>query len=33
MSTERKDIERIQTAVAASLHAHWVFFLIEGIVL
>jgi uncharacterized membrane protein HdeD (DUF308 family) len=33
MSTERKDIERIQTTVAASLRAHWVFFFVEGIVL
>jgi uncharacterized membrane protein HdeD (DUF308 family) len=33
MSTDRKDIERMQAAVATSLHAHWMFFLIEGIVL
>jgi uncharacterized membrane protein HdeD (DUF308 family) len=33
MSTDRKDIERLQTAVARSVQAHWVFFLIEGIVL
>ncbi len=33
MSTNNSDIERFQTAVAASLHAHWVLFLIEGIVL
>jgi uncharacterized membrane protein HdeD (DUF308 family) len=33
MSTDRKDIEQIQAAVATSLHAHWVFFLIEGIIL
>jgi uncharacterized membrane protein HdeD (DUF308 family) len=33
MSTDRKDIERLQAAVAGSLQAHWVFFLIEGIVL
>jgi len=33
MSTEKSEIERIQTAVSESLHAHWVIFLIEGIVL
>jgi uncharacterized membrane protein HdeD (DUF308 family) len=33
MSTDRNDIERLQTAVAMSLRAHWVFFLIEGIAL
>jgi uncharacterized membrane protein HdeD (DUF308 family) len=33
MSTNRNDIERIQAAVATSLHAHWKFFLIEGIIL
>jgi uncharacterized membrane protein HdeD (DUF308 family) len=33
MSTEKSEIERIQTAVTESLHAHWVIFLIEGIVL
>jgi uncharacterized membrane protein HdeD (DUF308 family) len=33
MSTDKDDIGRIQAAVATSLHAHWMFFLIEGIVL
>ena len=33
MSTDRKDIERIQAAVATSLHAHWKFFLVEGVIL
>lgn len=33
MSTEKSEIERIRTAVSESLHAHWVIFLIEGIVL
>jgi uncharacterized membrane protein HdeD (DUF308 family) len=33
MSTDRNDIERLQTAVAMSLRAHWVFFLTEGIAL
>ncbi len=33
MSTDKNDIERIQAAVATSLHAHWVFFLIEGLIL
>jgi uncharacterized membrane protein HdeD (DUF308 family) len=33
MSTEKSEIERIQTAVRESLHAHWAIFLIEGIVL
>jgi uncharacterized membrane protein HdeD (DUF308 family) len=33
MATDNKDIERIQAAVASSLHAHWVFFLIEGLIL
>jgi uncharacterized membrane protein HdeD (DUF308 family) len=33
MSTEKSEIERIRTAVTESLHAHWVIFLIEGIVL
>jgi uncharacterized membrane protein HdeD (DUF308 family) len=33
MSTDRNDIERLQSAVAMSLRAHWVFFLIEGIAL
>jgi uncharacterized membrane protein HdeD (DUF308 family) len=33
MSSEKSEIERIQSAVTESLHAHWVIFLIEGIVL
>lgn len=33
MSTDKDDIGRIRAAVATSLHAHWMFFLIEGIVL
>jgi uncharacterized membrane protein HdeD (DUF308 family) len=33
MSTEKSEIQRIQSAVTESLHAHWVIFLIEGIVL
>ena len=33
MSTQKSEIERLQTAVTESLHAHWVIFLIEGIVL
>jgi len=33
MSTNKPDMERIQAAVATSLHAHWALFLIEGIVL
>jgi uncharacterized membrane protein HdeD (DUF308 family) len=33
MSMNQPDIERIQRAVAASLHEHWVLYLVEGIVL
>ena len=33
MSMNKPDIERIQRAVATSLHEHWVFFLVEGIML
>src|ERR1700681_2783102 len=33
MSTNQTDLNRIQVAVATSLHAHWLFFLIEGIIL
>ncbi len=33
MAIDSKDIERIQSAVTTSLHAHWGFFLIEGIIL
>ncbi|HWW29403.1 MAG TPA: HdeD family acid-resistance protein [Steroidobacteraceae bacterium] len=33
MSTEKSDVARMQAAVRESLHAHWVIFLLEGIVL
>jgi len=33
MSTNQSDIDRLQRAAAATLHEHWVLFLIEGIVL
>ena len=33
MSTDKKDLPHIQAAIAASLHTHWKFFLIEGLVL
>jgi uncharacterized membrane protein HdeD (DUF308 family) len=33
MSTSGKDLERLQSAMATSLHAHWIFFLIEGMIL
>jgi uncharacterized membrane protein HdeD (DUF308 family) len=33
MSTNKADLERIQSSVANSLHAHWQLFLTEGIVL
>jgi len=33
MSTIPSDINRIQAAVSTSLHAHWLLFLVEGIVL
>jgi uncharacterized membrane protein HdeD (DUF308 family) len=33
MTMNQPNIERIQRAVAASLHEHWVLFLVEGIVL
>jgi uncharacterized membrane protein HdeD (DUF308 family) len=33
MSTNQPDIDRIQRAVATSLHEHWVLYLVEGIVL
>ena len=33
MSTEQTNVARLQAAVTESLHAHWVIFLIEGIVL
>jgi uncharacterized membrane protein HdeD (DUF308 family) len=33
MSTSKSEIERIQAAVASSLHAHWALFLVEGILL
>lgn len=33
MADESVDVRRVQSAIAASLHTHWKFFLIEGIVL
>jgi uncharacterized membrane protein HdeD (DUF308 family) len=33
MSTNKADLDRLQSAVAGSLHAHWRQFLLEGIVL
>jgi uncharacterized membrane protein HdeD (DUF308 family) len=33
MSDDKLDVQKVQTAIAASLHAHWKFFLIEGLVL
>src|ERR1700722_15422680 len=33
MSTNQSDIDRINVAVATSLHEHWVIFLVEGIIL
>jgi uncharacterized membrane protein HdeD (DUF308 family) len=33
VSTVKPDFEKIQTAISTSLHVHWKFFLIEGIVL
>jgi uncharacterized membrane protein HdeD (DUF308 family) len=33
MSTNQPDVDRIQRAVATSLHEHWVLYLVEGIVL
>jgi uncharacterized membrane protein HdeD (DUF308 family) len=33
MSTDRPDIAKIQREVANALHAHWVLFLVEGVVL
>ena len=33
MSTNQPNIDRIQRAVATSLHEHWVLYLVEGIVL
>ena len=30
---EQADMEQMQRAVATSLHEHWVFFLVEGIIL
>jgi uncharacterized membrane protein HdeD (DUF308 family) len=33
MPTNKSDIDRIQIAVATSLHVHWLLFLVEGIVL
>jgi uncharacterized membrane protein HdeD (DUF308 family) len=33
MSTVKPEFQKIQTAIAASLHAHWKLFLVEGIIL
>jgi uncharacterized membrane protein HdeD (DUF308 family) len=33
MSADKSDIEGMQTAVTTSLHQHWKFFLMEGIIL
>lgn len=33
MSTNKPDVERIQHAMATSLHNHWVLFLVEGVIL
>jgi uncharacterized membrane protein HdeD (DUF308 family) len=33
MSTIKSDLDKIQSSVANALHAHWQFFLIEGVVL
>src|SRR5271154_5267852 len=33
MSTNKADLDRLQSAVANSLHAHWRVFLTEGIIL
>ena len=33
MSTNQPDIAKFQRAVASALHAHWLLFLIEGVVL
>jgi uncharacterized membrane protein HdeD (DUF308 family) len=33
MSTNKADLDQLQSAVANSLHAHWRFFLAEGIIL
>jgi uncharacterized membrane protein HdeD (DUF308 family) len=33
MSTNQSGLDRIHVAVATSLHAHWLFFLIEGLIL
>jgi uncharacterized membrane protein HdeD (DUF308 family) len=33
MSMNKPDIEQIQRAVVTSLHEHWVFFLVEGVIL
>jgi uncharacterized membrane protein HdeD (DUF308 family) len=33
MSMDRRESDQLQTAVAASLHEHWVLFLVEGIIL
>jgi uncharacterized membrane protein HdeD (DUF308 family) len=33
MSTDKKDLPHIEATIAATLHSHWKFFLIEGLVL
>ena len=33
MSMSKPDVQRLQAAVATSLHQHWVFYLAEGIIL
>jgi uncharacterized membrane protein HdeD (DUF308 family) len=33
MSMDRRESDQLQTAVAASLHEHWVLYLVEGIIL
>jgi uncharacterized membrane protein HdeD (DUF308 family) len=33
MSISQADVDRLQRAVLASLHEHWRFYLIEGIIL
>jgi uncharacterized membrane protein HdeD (DUF308 family) len=33
MSMNKPDIEQFQRAMATSLHEHWVFFLVEGVIL
>ena len=33
MGLSQSDVDQVRRAVLASLHAHWVFYLIEGIIL